>query len=194
MANSRSFDDVVQTRLRVLTWNIRWRFGPWEEREPAILATQRELDADIVAGDSVFTPRMKALLSRAVALARRRTSLAETTRRQDRRRLDRDLDAIMVLAPTNRHGKRLRKRYAKVRSHLFTVLEHPEVAPDNKCSERELRPMATYRKVTGGFRSDWDADLFAAVKSVIATARRQNRGPYQAINHTLGGTPFGAPG
>jgi hypothetical protein len=32
----------------------------------------------------------------------------------------------MVLAPTNRHGKRLRKRYGKVRSHLFTFLEHPD--------------------------------------------------------------------
>jgi hypothetical protein len=30
------------------------------------------------------------------------------------------LNAIMVLAPTNSHGRRLRKRYGKVRSHLFT--------------------------------------------------------------------------
>jgi hypothetical protein len=29
----------------------------------------------------------------------------------------------MVLAPTNRHGRRLRKRYGKVRSDLFTFLE-----------------------------------------------------------------------
>jgi hypothetical protein len=61
----------------------------------------------------------------------------------------------MVLAPTNPHGRRLRKRYGKVRSHLFTFLEHPEVPPDNNGSERELRPTATYRKVTGGFRSAW---------------------------------------
>jgi transposase len=35
--------------------------------------------------------------------------------------LERDLDAIMALAPTNPHGKRPRKRYGKVRSHLFTL-------------------------------------------------------------------------
>jgi transposase len=74
----------------------------------------------------------------------------------------------MVLAPTNPHGRRLRKRYGKVRSHLFTFLEHPDVPPDNNGSERELRPTATYRTVTGGFRSNWGGDLFAAVRSVVA--------------------------
>ena len=98
---------------------------------------------------------MKALLLRAVVLARRRKHLADTTRRSYQGRLDRELDAIMVLAPTNQHGKRLRKRYGKVRGHLFTFLEHPDVPPDNNGSERELRPTATYRKVTGGFRSKW---------------------------------------
>jgi len=75
----------------------------------------------------------------------------------------------------------------KVRAHLFTFLEHPEVAPDNNGSERELRPTATYRKVTGGFRSDWGADLFAAVKSVIGTAARTGIDAYAAILNTLRG-------
>ena len=61
------------------------------------------------------------------------------------------LDAVMALAPTQRDGRRLRKRYGKLRGHLFTFLDHPEVAPDNNSSERELRPTATYRKVTGGY-------------------------------------------
>jgi transposase len=128
---------------------------------------------------------MKALLLRAVAIARRRRDLAESTRREYRRRLDRALDAVMALAPVNRHGQRLRRRYGKVRGHLFTFLDHPEVAPDNNGSERELRPTATYRKVTGGFRSDWGADLFAAVRSVIGTAARRGIDAYQAIRQTL---------
>jgi hypothetical protein len=59
---------------------------------------------------------MKALLLRAVVLAQRRKTLAESTRRIYQRRLDRELNAIMVLAPTNPHGQRLRKRYGKVRN------------------------------------------------------------------------------
>lgn len=147
----------------------------------------RDCKYAIEAGDAIFAPRMKMLLLRAVVLARRRKELAESTRLSYQRRLDRDLDKIMALAPTNRHGKRLRKRYGKVRSHLFTFLEHPDTPPDNNGSERELRPTATYRKVTGGFRSPWGADLFAGVRSVIGTAARRGTDAYQAIRAVLRG-------
>ena len=148
----------------------------------------------IEAGDTIFAPRMKALLLRAVVLARRHRSLAESTRREYRRRLEHALDAVMALAPSNRHGQRLRRRYGKLREHLFTFLDHPEVTADNNASERELRPTATYRKVTGGFRSDWGADLYAAVRSVIGTAARHGIGAYQAIRTTLQGQSVLAPG
>src|SRR3954453_10200771 len=148
----------------------------------------------IETGDTIFAPRMKALLLRAVVLARRHRKPAESTRRQCRRRLDRDLDAVMALAPTHRHGQRLRRRYGKLREHLFTFLDHPVVTADNNSSERELRPTATYRKVTGGFQSDWGADLYAAVRSVIGTAARRNIDAYQAIRATLQGQSVLAPG
>jgi transposase len=154
----------------------------------------RDCKYAIEAGDTIFAPRMKALLLRAVVLARRRNNLAESTRRSYQRRLDHELNAIMALAPTNRHGRRLRKRYGKLRSHLFTFLEHPEVPPDNNGSERELRPTATYRKVTGGFRSNWGADLFAGVRSVVGTASRQGNDAYQAIRAVLNGESVFQPG
>jgi transposase len=146
------------------------------------------------AGDTIFAPRMKALLLRAVVLARRHRGLAESTRREYRRRLEHALDAVMALAPTNRHGQKLRKRYGKLREHLFTFLDHPDVPADNNGSERELRPTATYRKVTGGFRSTWGADLYAAVRSVIGTAARCGIDAYQAIRATLQGQSVLAPG
>jgi transposase len=147
----------------------------------------RDCQFAIDAGDVVFAPRMKALLLRAVVLARRRRSLAESTRRSYQRRLDRDLNTIMALVPANPHARRLRKRYGKVRNSLFTFLEYPEVPPDNNGSERELRPTATYRKVTGGFRSSWGAELFAAVRSVVGTAARRGLDAYQAIRAVLDG-------
>jgi len=168
--------------------------GHAEQWQVCLAHQLRDCQYAIEAGDAVFAPRMKALLLRAVVLARRHRDLAESTRRQYRRRLERDLDAIMALAPSQRDGRRLRKRYAKVRDHLFTFLDHPEVAADNNSSERELRPTATYRKVTGGFRSDWGADLFAAVRSVIGTAERRGIDAYQAIHDTLRGQSALAPG
>lgn len=154
----------------------------------------RDCQFAIEAGDKIFAPRMKMLLLRAFALARRRHRLAESTRRSYRQRLERELDAIMALAPVTRDGKRLRKRYGKVRSHLFTFLDHPEVGADNNGSERELRPTATYRKVTGGFRSVWGANLYAALRSVIGTAARRGIDAYQAIRMTLQGQSVLAPG
>jgi transposase len=51
-----------------------------------------------------------------------------------------------------------------------------------------------YRKVTGGFRSDWGADLYATVRSVIGTAARRGIDAYQAIRTTLQAQSVIAPG
>ena len=168
--------------------------GHAEEWQICLAHQLRDCTYAIEAGDAVFAPRMKMLLLRAVVLARRSRDLAPSTRREYRRRLECALDAVMALAPTHRDGKRLRKRYGKLRSHLFTFLDHPELPADNNGSERGLRPTATYRKVTGGFRSNWGAELFAGVRSVIGTAARRGVGAYQAIQQTLRGQAVTYPG
>ena len=61
-------------------------------------------------------------------------------------------------------------------------------------SERELRPTATYRKVTGGFRSQWGADLFANIRSVVGTAAPSGIDAYAAILNTLCGCQNSVPG
>ncbi|MBV9249520.1 MAG: IS66 family transposase [Acetobacteraceae bacterium] len=167
--------------------------GPADLWQICLAHQVRDCQYAIDAGDTVFAPRMKMLLW-AVVLARRRKRLAESTRRTYLRRLDHDLNAIMGLAPGHPHGQRLRQRYGKVRNSLFTFLEHPDAPPDNNGSERELRPTATYRKVTGGFRSPWGADLFAAVRSVVGTAARRGRDAYQAIRAVLDGETVVQPG
>ncbi len=168
--------------------------GHAEDWQICLAHQLRDCTYAIEAGDTVFAPRMKALLLRAVVLARRSRDLAPSTRREYRQCLECALDAVMALAPNHRDGQRLRRRYGKHRSHLFTFLDHPEVPADNNSSERELRPTATYRKVTGGFRSTWGADLFAGVRSVIGTAARHSVGAYQAIQQTLRGQTTTYPG
>jgi len=54
MTDQREKDDTIETRLRVLTWNIWWRYGPWERRRPAIAATLARLDADVIALQEVW--------------------------------------------------------------------------------------------------------------------------------------------
>ena len=126
--------------------------------------------------------------------ARRRHALKASTRREYRRRLERELDRVLALQPSHRHAQRLRRRYLAVRDSLFTFLEHPEAPPDNNGSERDLRPMVVYRKVTGGFRSTWGPDLCAAVQSVVGTAARRGIDAYHAIHAVLSGRTVLAPG
>lgn len=40
--------------VRVVTWNLWWRFGPWEARQPAILAELAEIDADVMLLQEVW--------------------------------------------------------------------------------------------------------------------------------------------
>ena len=49
MSDEGPYGALLEGRLRVLTWNLWWRFGPWERRRPAIAATIAALDPDVVA-------------------------------------------------------------------------------------------------------------------------------------------------
>jgi len=44
----RSYGPILETTLRIVTWNVWGRHGPWQAREPAILATLQEARPDIV--------------------------------------------------------------------------------------------------------------------------------------------------
>jgi transposase len=160
--------------------------GHAEEWQICLAHQLRDCRYAIEAGDTVFAPRMKHLLLRAFVVAKRRHELAEATRKTYKARLEREMDKIMALSVEHKDARRLRKRYGKHRGSLFTFLDHPEIAPDNNSSERALRPTATYRKVTGGFRSNWGADLYAAVRSIVGTGTKQGLDAFAAIKSALG--------
>ncbi len=42
------YGPLVEGRLRVATWNVWGRYGPWAERQPVILDVLRTIDADVV--------------------------------------------------------------------------------------------------------------------------------------------------
>ena len=48
------FGPLLETRLRLVSWNIWWRYGPWEARLPAITEALRQVDADIVGLQEVW--------------------------------------------------------------------------------------------------------------------------------------------
>ncbi|MCF6305605.1 MAG: endonuclease/exonuclease/phosphatase family protein, partial [Rhodobacteraceae bacterium] len=44
----------LATRVKVLTWNLWWQFGPWQARIAAIIATLKDIDADIICLQEVW--------------------------------------------------------------------------------------------------------------------------------------------
>ena len=43
------YGELIATKVRVLTWNVWGRFGPWMEREAALRATLTALQPDVIA-------------------------------------------------------------------------------------------------------------------------------------------------
>jgi transposase len=161
------------------------------ERWQVCLAHQlRDCQFALEAGDTVFAPRMKAVLLRAFAIHKRRELLATSTLYQYRCDLQRRVNCCLALQPANSHGRRLQKRYAKIQDHLFLFLDDATIPPTNNSSEQAIRMSTVFRKVTNGFRSDWGRDLFAAVRSVVNTGKRQGLSAYQAIQKAL--SPIGS--
>ncbi len=48
------YGELIATEMKVVTWNLWWRFGPWEQRLDAIRTTLAELDADVYAFQEVW--------------------------------------------------------------------------------------------------------------------------------------------
>ena len=155
--------------------------NPATEWQVCLAHQLRDCQYGIDAGDHIFSGRMKKLLLRAFVLRRRWSDLADSTRYQYRCRLYRDLDSILALLPTQEDGLRLKKRYRELRENLFLFLDDHTIPPTNNSSEQALRWSVIFRKVTNGFRSDWGRDLFAAVRSIVNTGKRQGFSAFESI-------------
>ena len=145
----------------------------------------RDCQYAIEMGDDLFAPRMKRLLLRAIALQRRRHTLANSTVEQYCARFRGSLREILNLKPKSVEGQRLLKRYQKIRAHLLLFLTDETIPPTNNSSEQALRWSVVFRKVTNDFRSDWGAELFAQVRSLVNTAQRQGISAFDAISRAL---------
>ena len=136
-------------------------------------------------GDTEFSAAFKRLLLRAIAIGRRRPTLQDTTLAQYRADLDRRLDRIIAAIPLGEPGRKLRKRIAANRAHLFVFVTNREVPYTNNVSERHLRPSVIFRKVTNGFRCEWGAETYAAFRSVVSTAKANRASALDVLRFVL---------
>ena len=140
----------------------------------------RDATYAIECGDTAFSAAFKRLLLRAIAIGRRRDELKDITLMQYLADLDRRLNRIMADVPIGEPGRKLRKRIAANRAHLFVFITNRGVPYTNNVSERHLRPSVIFRKVTNGFRCEWGAETYAALRSLVSTAKA-NRAPVLSV-------------
>jgi transposase len=167
--------------------------GHADEQQLCLAHLLRDAQFAIDSGDTGFAPGFHKLLQRAVGIGRRRADLKDSTLAQYRADLDRRLDRLLAATPTTEAGRKLAQGIRKCRGDLFLFITRRDVPATNNDCERALRPSVIFRKVTGGFRSEWGAQTYAAAASVIATGRRHGNSALQALQAALAGRPVLAP-
>jgi transposase len=100
--------------------------------------------------------------------------------------MENHLDRLLAKSLSNEAAGKLQARYITHRDKLLTFLQYPEVPPTNNESERALRPSVVHRKVTNGFRSEWGAKAYAAIQTVIATAKLKGKEVFQSLVNLMG--------
>ena len=128
---------------------------------------------------------MQTLFRKAIHLGKRRAQLTKEGFTRQVAILEKRLKRL--LQRTFRGlGANLLKRYRKYRDSLFVFLRRSDVPAHNNACERALRPSVIHRKVMGSFRSDWGAQGYAALATVLNTAKRHGQSAFQKLVALLG--------
>ena len=159
--------------------------GHAEQRQVCLAHLLRDAQYAIDQGDTGFAPAFKELLKRAIDIGRRRETLKDSTLRQYFYDLDRELNRLLNLPSTSEAGAKFADSVNRWYKDLFVFVRRRDVPSTNNCCERALRPSVIFRKVTGGFRSVWGAQLYAAIVSVVGTAQISGKTSLQAIADVL---------
>jgi transposase len=73
------------------------------------------------------------------------------------------------------------RRIIKYKDYLFTFLYHQEVPPDNNASERAIRNIKVKQKISGLFKSEKGAQIYAVIRSITDTCGKNTQSIMQAF-------------
>lgn len=187
---ARSVAEAVLGDHRPDVW-ISDRYGGQQElgnRHQVCLAhVLRDVQYAIDCGDTVFAPTVRDHLRWAIRVGRRRQHLKDTTLTSYAAKADLKLSRLMRAPVAHPAGQTLMKQIKAWRTKFFVFLTNRDVPATNNVSEREIRPSVVFRKVTGGFRSDWGAGIHAGYRSVTGTARLRGQSALGAIRDLVDG-------
>lgn len=95
-----------------------------------------------------------------------------------------DLDNLLN-QPIDESCKKIitfQKYLNKHRNNILLFLYHPKVPPDNNGSERSIRNVKVKQKISGQFKSDKGAEIYAVNRSVIDTIIKSKQNVLMGLN------------
>lgn len=131
---------------------------------------------------------MQALFRKAIHLGNRRETMTDRGYQRRVTIIEKQLEQLLKRRFSGL-GTNLLERYRTRRDSLFLFLHRTDVPADNNACERALRPSVVHRKVMGSFRSNWGAQAYAALATVLNTAKRNGENPFQKLMRLMG-TPI----
>ena len=84
-----------------------------------------------------------------------------------------------------RTGHNLLLRLKKYREDTLRFLTDPNVPFTNNLAEQDLRMMKCKQKISGGFRCEEGAKIFARIRGFISTARKQSWNIFDSLQQVI---------
>jgi transposase len=156
--------------------------APTDKRQLCLAHQIRNLQGLIERAPRLrWARQMQALLREAIHLAKRRDQMRPRGFQRRVTQIEHQLTRLIDRPVAHPAAQALVKRYRKHRDHLLVFLRDPTVPYHNNDAERALRGSVVHRKVIGGFRAEWGAKAYAAIASVIDTAKRRGLPVFHAL-------------
>jgi len=159
---------------------------PAKSHQLCLAHITRELALFIEKDKSRWAGQMKETLSSAMELKKRMRDIDYHECAERDALLNRfDLLVGQTVAHETKKEHALQKRLAKYRHEMFTFLFEPEVPAHNNASERAIRNIKVKQKVSGEFRSERGAEIFAIIRSVVDTLLKKGANPLPELAFAL---------
>ena len=89
--------------------------------------------------------------------------------------------------PKKTKSRNLLERLDKYRDEILAFLWDPEIPFSNNQAERDIRMVKVKQKISGGFRTLRNAEIFARIRSYISTEQKQGVRAWEALAKVFDG-------
>ena len=83
--------------------------------------------------------------------------------------------------PKKTKSRNLLERMDKYRDQILAFIWDPEIPFSNNQAERDIRMVKVKQKISGGFRTPQNAQIFARIRSYVSTEQKQGVGAWKAL-------------